>query len=70
MAFVHSRKAAPAVDGQDTTQGRVPEAVLGRKQAFRQGLTSNLLNPTIALIFLTLIPQFVSPGEEAALSGT
>nr|WP_269330531.1 LysE family translocator [Kineosporia babensis] len=40
-------------------------AAVGPGQAFRQGLLSNLLNPKIALIFLTLIPQFVSPGEAA-----
>ncbi len=63
-ALVHSRKAAGAADGQVAAPGGVPEAVLGRKQAFRQGLMSNLLNPKIALIFLTLIPQFISRGEE------
>ena len=53
---VVSEPAGPAV---------VPEPALARGQAFRQGLMSNLLNPKIALIFLTLIPQFVSPGEQA-----
>ena len=29
---------------------------------FRQGLLSNLFNPKIALVFTTLIPQFVERG--------
>jgi threonine/homoserine/homoserine lactone efflux protein len=61
MALWRSRRS-PEVAVVDLGQ---PAPVLDRRAAYRQGLVSNLLNPKIALIFLTLIPQFVSRGEPA-----
>ncbi|SHG01386.1 LysE family translocator [Streptoalloteichus hindustanus] len=37
-----------------------------RGAAFRQGVLNNLLNPKIALLFLTLLPQFVAADEPRA----
>lgn len=71
MALWHSRRrAAPSHDTSHVDA--VPQEAttpLARGAAFRQGVLSNLFNPKIALIFLTLIPQFVAPGEPVWTTG-
>ncbi|MFI0471023.1 LysE family translocator [Saccharopolyspora sp. 5N102] len=60
-ALWHSRRRGGAAVPQVGVE-QVAEPV-GRRAAFRQGIVSNLLNPKIVLIFLTLLPQFVSTDE-------
>lgn len=51
-----------------TDVDRSPSAARGGPElplstAYRQGLISNLLNPKIAVLFLTMLPQFVGDDE-------
>ncbi|HUZ15144.1 MAG TPA: LysE family translocator [Gaiellaceae bacterium] len=57
-ALWHARKSLAAATVE-------APGVTSRRTAYRQGLVTNLLNPKIALLFLTLIPQFVATGEPA-----
>src|SRR5260370_15389907 len=43
----------------------VPRARLGDRSAWGQGLFSNLLNPKTGAFFVTVMPQFIVPGDPA-----
>jgi threonine/homoserine/homoserine lactone efflux protein len=59
VSTLRSRDASEPRAGQERPR-------LASKQAYTQGLVSALLNPKLGVFFLTLLPQFIEPGDSSA----
>ena len=57
-----AHRADPRPDGVAVGAAASPHAMSDRS-AFRQGVTTNLLNPKAAVFFTALLPQFVGPHD-------
>ena len=54
-------------DTATAAEGAPTRPALPRNRAFLQGLLSALLNPKLGVFFLTLLPQFIAPGDPVAV---
>lgn len=61
ISTLRSRDASTPAEGRE--RRRLPA-----RHAYAQGLVSSLLNPKLGVFFLTLLPQFITPGEASAVT--
>jgi threonine/homoserine/homoserine lactone efflux protein len=66
LAVMGLRSLVAAARGGRSAAAGVAAAPTSAAPAFLQGLLGNLLNPKAGAIFLTVVPQFVRPGDPAA----
>lgn len=66
LGFRSLLSASRPVIAQGAAAGTAHRHALEDGQAFRQGLISNLLNAKTGPFFLTVMPQFIEPGDPAA----
>jgi threonine/homoserine/homoserine lactone efflux protein len=59
---IQSLRAARADTSRPDRTPTLAKPSLSASLAFRQGLRSNALNPKIAVLFTSLLPQFIAPG--------
>lgn len=73
MTFLGGRMLLQAVRGTDAhpepADGSPTAAPGGALRFFRTGLATNLLNPKVGAFYVALLPQFIPPGQSAALAG-
>jgi RhtB (resistance to homoserine/threonine) family protein len=56
-SFQSLRKKASSLEGSPLNSAQ--------RTGFTQGLVTNVLNPKVAIFFLTFLPQFVDPNQDA-----
>jgi threonine/homoserine/homoserine lactone efflux protein len=58
LALGHSMRARLAVPSRP-----MPNPGMTRRGRVLRGVTTNLLNPSVVLFYMTLLPQFIGPGD-------
>ena len=64
---VRSLRAA-ARPAQPTAEATASTVGSGGRKGYRDGLATNLLNPKVALFYLSFLPQFIPPGQDVLLT--
>jgi threonine/homoserine/homoserine lactone efflux protein len=64
LIYIGAASLWSAIRNKNMVQAAAPQATGERRlRSFAEGLFTNLLNPKVALFYLTFLPQFIAAGE-------